>query len=151
MTYRVDYNGEDAELATLDAALDTAKEAIAADVGPVSGWAVEHDETINDWFVQGVLDGKAVGATAVVSGPEPTTAAQTYPRPAPAAGESAARCMTFTGATPPRRSTWPPPGSPGGPRSSRSTTSAGTPGVRGTCCGSTTAPEPPTPPGPPRW
>ncbi|PRY27628.1 hypothetical protein [Pseudosporangium ferrugineum] len=100
MTYRVDYNGEDAELATLDAALDTAKEAIAADVGPVSGWAVEHDETINDWFVQGVLDGKAVGATAVVSGPEPTTAAQTYPRPAPAAGESAVRCMTFTGATP---------------------------------------------------
>ncbi|MEV8506097.1 hypothetical protein AB0368_14875 [Actinoplanes sp. NPDC051475] len=100
MTYRVEYNGEDLELATLDAALDNAKHAIAADVGPISGWAVEHDETINDWFVQGVRDGEAVGATAVVTGPEPTMTAEALPRHAPAAGDTAARCMTFTGATP---------------------------------------------------
>ena len=100
MTYRVEYNGEDLELATLDAALDNAKHAIAADVGPVSGWAVEHDETINDWFVQGVRDGEAVGATAVVTGPEPTMTAEALPRHAPAPGDTAARCMTFTGRTP---------------------------------------------------
>jgi hypothetical protein len=72
MTYRVEYNGEDIEVTTLDAALDSARNAIAADVGPISGWTVEHDDAINDWFVQGVLDGTPVGATAVVSGPEPT-------------------------------------------------------------------------------
>src|SRR6185295_18271969 len=72
MTYRVEYNGEDIEVTTLDAALDSARNAIAADVGPVSGWTVEHDDAINDWFVQGVLDGTAIGPTAVVSGPEPT-------------------------------------------------------------------------------
>ncbi|MFI5496140.1 hypothetical protein [Actinoplanes sp. NPDC051859] len=100
MTYRVEYNGEDIELATLDAALDNAKHAIAADVGPVSGWTVEHDETINDWFVQGVRDGQAIGATAVVTGPEPTMTAETFPRHAPAAGDTATHCMTFRGATP---------------------------------------------------
>ena len=71
MTYRVEYNGEDIEVTTLDAALDSAKNAIAADVGPISGWTVEHDDAINDWFVQGVLDGTPIGPTAVVSGPEP--------------------------------------------------------------------------------
>jgi hypothetical protein len=78
MTYRVEYNGEDIEVTTLEAALDSAKNAIAADIGPISGWTVEHDDTINDWFVQGVLDGSPVGPTAVVSGPEPT--APPYPR-----------------------------------------------------------------------
>src|SRR5919112_2409591 len=78
MTYRVEYNGEDIEVTTLDVALDSAKNAIAADVGPISGWTVEHDDAINDWFVQGVLDGTPVGPTAVVSGPEPT--APTDPR-----------------------------------------------------------------------
>jgi hypothetical protein len=72
MTYRVEYNGEDIEVTTLDAALDSARNAIAADVGPISGWTVEHDDAINDWFVQGVLDGTPIGPTAVVSGPEPT-------------------------------------------------------------------------------
>jgi hypothetical protein len=100
VNYRVEYNGEDLELATLDAALDNAKHAIAADVGPVSGWTVEHDESINDWFVQGVIDGQAVGATAVVTGPEPTLAVQTYPRHAPAGNDDLARRQIFTGATP---------------------------------------------------
>ena len=101
MTYRVEYNGEDIELATLDVAIDNAKNAIAADLGPISGWTVEHDETINDWFVQGVLDGSPVGATAVISGPEPIT-------PAPPSGQiysttdasDWARRASFTGATP---------------------------------------------------
>jgi hypothetical protein len=75
MTYRVEYNGTDIEVNSLDAAIEDAKDAIAADIGPVSGWTVEHDETINDWFVQGVLDGEPVGPTAVVSGPEPTVIA----------------------------------------------------------------------------
>ncbi|AGL19650.1 hypothetical protein [Actinoplanes sp. N902-109] len=100
MTYRVEYNGEELEVENLDSALDNAKHAIAADLGQISGWAVEHDETINDWFVQGVLDGRAVGPTAVVTGPEPTMAADTFPRHAPAAAEREALRMTFTGATP---------------------------------------------------
>ena len=100
MTYRVEYNGGDIEVATLDAALDNAKHAIAADVGPISGWTVEHDETINDWFVQGVLDGAPVGPTAVVSGPEPVTpAAAAAPRPGHAP-DGWVRCVSFTGATP---------------------------------------------------
>jgi hypothetical protein len=33
-----------------------------------------------------VINGEAVGATAVVTGPEPTLAAETYPRHAPATG-----------------------------------------------------------------
>jgi hypothetical protein len=71
MAYRVEYNGEDVELATLDAALDAARHAIATDVGRLDGWSVEHDETINDWFVQAVRDGRRFGPTAVVTGPEP--------------------------------------------------------------------------------
>jgi hypothetical protein len=58
MTYRVEYNGEDIEVTTLDAALDSAKNAIAADVGPISGWTVEHDDAINDWFVQACWTGR---------------------------------------------------------------------------------------------
>ena len=100
MNYRVEYNGEDLELATLDAALDNAKQAIRADLGPVSGWTVEHDESINDWFVQGVIDGQAVGATAVVTGPEPMLTAHTVPRHAPANTDDLARRRVFTGATP---------------------------------------------------
>ncbi|AGZ44544.1 hypothetical protein [Actinoplanes friuliensis] len=100
MNYRVEYNGEDIDLPTLDAALDNAKHAIASDVGPISGWSVEHDETINDWFVQGVIDGKAVGATAVVTGPEPMMTAPAYPRHAPANTDDQARRRVFTGATP---------------------------------------------------
>jgi hypothetical protein len=101
MTYRVEYNGEDIELATLDNALDNAKNAIAADVGPISGWTVEHDETINDWFVQGVLDGTPVGPTAVVSGPEPTASTAPSGR-VYATGDTDdwTRRVSFTGATP---------------------------------------------------
>jgi hypothetical protein len=80
MTYRVEYNGGDLEVTTLDAALDNAKNAIAADIGPISGWTVEHDETINDWFVQGVINGEPIGPTAVVSGPEPMVAPAAAPR-----------------------------------------------------------------------
>jgi hypothetical protein len=104
MTYRVEYNGDDMEIATLDAALDNAKNAIAADVGPISGWSVEHDETINDWFVQGVLDGDLVGPTAVVTGPEPVAqpAAEPDLPPPPSRGERDdwMRRVSFTGGTP---------------------------------------------------
>ncbi|MEU4220304.1 hypothetical protein [Actinoplanes sp. NPDC026623] len=100
MNYRVEYNGDDIDLPTLDAALDNAKRAIASDLGPISGWSVEHDESINDWFVQGVVDGKAVGATAVVTGPEPMLTARNFPRHAPALADDLAHRRVFTGSTP---------------------------------------------------
>ncbi|HEX8346980.1 MAG TPA: hypothetical protein VF657_19920 [Actinoplanes sp.] len=79
MTYRVEYNGSDAEITTLDAAVEAAKHAILTDVGPVSGWTIEHDEAINDWFIQGVRNGELVGSTAVVTGPEPVMGADELP------------------------------------------------------------------------
>jgi hypothetical protein len=101
MTYRVEYNGDDIELATLDVAIDNAKQAIAADVGPISGWTVEHDETINDWFVQGVLDGSRIGPTAVISGPEITAPASPSGQVYPSAGAGDwSRRVSFAGATP---------------------------------------------------
>ena len=117
MTYRVEYNGSDMEAFTLDQAIEGAKQAIAADVGPVSGWTVEHDETINDWFIQGVADGEPVGSTAVVSGPEPVMAPDPPAQPvagaangpgiygtrrSPAPDESGGwlRSISFTGVTP---------------------------------------------------
>ncbi|RZU52395.1 hypothetical protein EV385_4253 [Krasilnikovia cinnamomea] len=104
MTYLVEYKGADLEIATLDAALDNAKNAITADVGPVSEWSVEYDEAINDWFVQGLLDGAPVGSTAVVTGPEPvvpqTPGADRYPSPPGDEREDWARCASFTGGTP---------------------------------------------------
>jgi len=116
MTYRVEYNGDDLEVSTLDAALDNAKHAIAADVGPITGWSVEHDEMINDWFVQGVRAGERIGPTAVVSGPEPVGLP---PEPAPAPVSPARyplddddrpHRVTFTGVTPAevfaRATTW---------------------------------------------
>ena len=99
MSYRVEYNGEDIELAALDVAIDNAKNAIAADVGPISGWTVEHDATINDWFVQGVLDGSPVGPTAVVSGPEPIAPAPSGRVYASGDAEDFARRVSFSGAT----------------------------------------------------
>jgi hypothetical protein len=100
MTYRVEYNGEDIELATLDGALDSAKNAIAADVGPVNGWSVEHDETINDWFVRGTLNGSPFGPTAVVSGPEPIAPAAPSGRVYSSGDvDDWARRVTFAGAT----------------------------------------------------
>jgi len=101
MSYRVEYNGDDIELSTLDGALDNAKNAIAADVGPVSGWTVEHDETINDWFVQGVVDGSRIGPTAVISGPEPVTPAAPSGRVYSSdEDEDWSRRMSFAGDTP---------------------------------------------------
>jgi hypothetical protein len=100
MTYRVEYNGDDLEVTTLDAALDNAKHAIAADVGPVSGWSVEHDEMINDWFVQGVRAGERIGPTAVVSGPEPIGVAPPEPVRAPVDDDDRPHRVTFTGVTP---------------------------------------------------
>lgn len=79
MNYRVEYNGGDLEVTTLDAAMDNAKNAIAADLGPISGWTVEHDESINDWFIQGVLNGEPVGPTAVITGPDPMVASVAAP------------------------------------------------------------------------
>jgi hypothetical protein len=103
MTYRVEYNGGDLEVGTLDAALDNAKNAIAADVGPVSGWSVEHDEMINDWFVQGVRSGQRVGPTAVVSGPEPVAPpveAPVSPARHQAADDTRPYRVAFTGVSP---------------------------------------------------
>lgn len=103
MTYLVEYNGADLEVATLDAAIDNAKHAIAADVGPVSGYNVDHDETINDWFVQGVRAGEPIGPTAVVSGPEPvmpTVVAPVSPARHQAAEDNRPYRVSFSGSTP---------------------------------------------------
>jgi hypothetical protein len=101
VAYRVEYNGEDVELATLDAALEAARHAIATDVGPLDGWAVEHDESINDWFVQAVRDGRRFGPTAVVSGPEQMVSGpQRRRRRGPNVFEDWERRVTFVGETP---------------------------------------------------
>jgi hypothetical protein len=68
MAYRVEYNGEDIQLATLDAALDCARNAIANDVDRFDGWAVEHDEQADEWFVQAVRYGRRIGPAAVIFG-----------------------------------------------------------------------------------
>jgi hypothetical protein len=101
MTYRVEYGGGDVEIPTLNAAIEGAKQAIAADVGPVAEWAVEHDEAINDWFVQGYVGGHPVGATAVVSGPEPT-AVPADPPAAPRTPDAGGwvQAIAFDGGTP---------------------------------------------------
>jgi hypothetical protein len=96
----VEYNGGDLEVMTLDAALDNAKNAIATDIGPISGWSVEHDETINDWFVQGVINGEKIGPTAVISGPEPMVAPVAAPAHPAGEADGWVRCMSFGGATP---------------------------------------------------
>jgi hypothetical protein len=110
MNYRVEYNGDDIELSTLDSALDNAKNAIAADIGPISGWTVEHDETINDWFVRGVRNGTPVGPTAVVSGEPMTQVAETGGMYSSGDAEDWARRVSFTGGTPAevfgRAATW---------------------------------------------
>jgi hypothetical protein len=84
MAYRVEYNGEDVELATLDAALNCARNAIAADVDLFDGWAVEHDEEVNDWFVQAVRNGRRVGPTAVIYGADQVRPAMIEDRARPA-------------------------------------------------------------------
>lgn len=99
MAYRVEYNGEDFELATLDAALEAARQAIADDVRRLDGWTVDHDDTINDWFVQAVLDGRRVGPTAVVYGPD-TAAGGPPPKRRTAVFEEWERRVIFLGDTP---------------------------------------------------
>ncbi|NMO51357.1 hypothetical protein HH310_09165 [Actinoplanes sp. TBRC 11911] len=99
MAYRVEYNGEDYELATLDAALQAARQAIADDIRRLDGWTVDHDDTINDWFVQAVLDGRRVGPTAVVYGPDPV-AGGPVPRTRAAVYEEWERRVIFVGDTP---------------------------------------------------
>jgi len=69
VAFRVEFKGEDYDFRSLDAALDCARSAILADIGSIDGWAVEHDESVDDWFVQGVRNGRRVGVTAIVSGP----------------------------------------------------------------------------------
>jgi hypothetical protein len=93
VVYRVEYKGEDVELATLDAALDTARTAIANDLERFDGWAVDHDEDVNDWFVQAVRNGRRIGATAVISGPP-------EPKHSRAVVEEWERRVSFVGATP---------------------------------------------------
>ncbi|XVV10555.1 hypothetical protein ACQP2X_37790 [Actinoplanes sp. CA-131856] len=97
MAYRVEYNGEDIDFATLDAALDRARRIIADDIGRLDGWTVEHDETVNDWFVQGVRNGRRIGPTAVVTGPRGTTTPVTG---APTVYEEWERRVVFIGRTP---------------------------------------------------
>jgi hypothetical protein len=99
MNYRVEYNGGDIEVMTLEAALDNARNAIATDIGPISGWSVEHDETINDWFVQGVLNGEKVGPTAVISGPEPMVAPVAAPQHPARESDGWVQRVSFTGTT----------------------------------------------------
>lgn len=91
--YRVEYNGEDIELATLDAALDCARTAIANDVDRFDGWAVEHDEDADDWFVQAVRNGRRVGPLAVITSLRAA-------RPAPPIVEEWERRISFVGRTP---------------------------------------------------
>jgi hypothetical protein len=93
MAYRVEYNGEDIELATLDAALDCARNAIANDIDRFDGWAVEHDEDADDWFVQAVRNGRRIGPLAVITS-IPRTAATA------AAIEEWERRISFVGQTP---------------------------------------------------
>lgn len=92
MAYRVEYDGEDIELTTLDAALDTARTAIANDLDRFDGWAVDHDDSVNDWFVQAMRNGRRVGPTAVITGPEP--------KHSPAVVEEWERRVSFVGGTP---------------------------------------------------
>ncbi len=71
MTYRVQYNGIDVEAATLESAIEYAKSIITDDAGPMTTWTVEHDEVVNDWFVQGIREDSPLEYTATVAGPEP--------------------------------------------------------------------------------
>lgn len=97
MAYRVEYNGEDIQLATLDAALDCARTAIANDVDRLEGWAVEHDEDEDDWYVQAVRNGRRFGPTAVITAVARTV--QNAGRPGNVV-EDWERRVSFVGRTP---------------------------------------------------
>lgn len=107
MAYRVEYNGEDIQLATLDAALDCARTAIANDVDRLDGWAVEHDEDEDDWYVQAVRNGRRFGPTAVITAVARTAgnvvarpAGNVAARPAGNIAEDWERRVSFVGRTP---------------------------------------------------
>lgn len=106
MTYRVVYNGIDAEENTLNGAIEYAKTLITNDVGPMAAWKVEHDELINDWFVQGVQEGADVAYTATVVGPESvgpveeSRVSEPYGPGEEAGADARLRVRTFTGGTP---------------------------------------------------
>lgn len=82
--YHIEYNGSSFEEATEIGALQCAKGLIEQAIGPVADWAVVHDEVINVWFVRSRSDGQPVGATATVTGPEPTVTSTGYPAHVPA-------------------------------------------------------------------
>ena len=91
--YEVEYNGFTLEEGTELEALAAAKNIIVRDTGPVEQWAVEHDEVINVWFVQGLIGGSPVGSTATVTGSHPTAATvqSRFPAHIPADADNAHR------------------------------------------------------------
>src|SRR5262249_23553704 len=91
MAFRVEYKGEDIELATLDAALNCARNAIANDLERFDGWTVDHDDDADDWFVQAVRNGRRIGPTAVI---------YTADRNRPAVVEDWERRVSFIGKSP---------------------------------------------------
>lgn len=115
--YEIEYNGSLSEEVTEAAALHGAKRLIDQDIGPVTDWAVAHDQVINVWFVQAEVDGTPVGSTATITGPEQavSNATSDYPPHIPAVplgnrltaeprrrreDDSWLRCATFTGSSP---------------------------------------------------
>lgn len=106
MTYRVVYNGIDVEENTLNGAIEYAKTLIVNDVGEMATWTVDHDELINDWFVQGVPEGSTVAYTATVVGPEsvgPVEESRVTDNYGPAdepGGDERLRAKSFSGVTP---------------------------------------------------
>lgn len=106
MTYRVVYNSIDVEANTLNAAIEYARTLITNDVGAVTAWTVEHDELINDWFVQATVEGSPVAYTATVVGPEsvgPAEEARVAAAYAPTddpGDDERLRARSFTGVTP---------------------------------------------------
>jgi hypothetical protein len=113
MTYRVQYHASSVEAPTLEAAIEYAKSMIVEDAGEMAAWRIEHDDVVNDWFVQGTPDG-SLQYTATVAGPEPVPdlddavpaqPAEVYPgRPArptrPDEDGAVVRCRSFAGGLP---------------------------------------------------
>ena len=71
--FQIEYDGQYHEAATLNAALDWAKQLVADSSYRLDGCTIEQDELTNTWYVQGVVDGNQVGAAVVISGPDAGT------------------------------------------------------------------------------
>ncbi len=71
--FQIEYDGQYHEAATLNAALDWAKQLIADSSYRLDGCTIEQDELTNTWYVQGVVDGSQVGAAVIISGPDAGT------------------------------------------------------------------------------